>query len=513
MSQIPAGPDSLPVPAVALVILDGWGLAEPSKGNAVTQASTPVFDELSRSYPSTTLSASGPDVGLPDGQMGNSEVGHLNLGAGAVVTQDLSRIDGSIADGSFFENEVLLGVCERAAESPRGRLHVLGLVSDGGVHSGWAHIEAVVELAAREGVPDLVVHAFTDGRDTLPVSSPGYLAELERWLRRAGRIGTVSGRYWAMDRDRRWERTKIAYDAIVHARGQTAESADAAIRQAHAAGEADEFVPPTIVGGYDGMADGDVVLVLNFRPDRVRQIVRALAEPDFDEFSRGLPPQLNLSTMTEYKAGWSYETAFAPATPGTTLAATLAELGRRQIHVAETEKYAHVTYFFNGGREAEWAGEERYLVDSPRDVATYDERPEMSAAAAAAAFKTHWAGEDYGFGIINFANPDMVGHTGDVAAAITAIEAVDTELGGVLAAVHERGGACIVTADHGNAEHMIEPDGSPNTAHTTNPVPLIVTVKDADLRPAGILADVAPTTLDLLGIDQPQAMTGHSLLR
>ena len=512
MSRTPVGPDSPPVPAVALVILDGWGLAEPSEGNAVTQASTPAFDELWGAYPRTTLSASGPDVGLPHGQMGNSEVGHLNLGAGAVVKQDLSRIDGAIGDGSFFENEALLGVCERAAASPRGRLHVLGLVSDGGVHSGWAHIEAVVELAAREGVPDLVVHAFTDGRDTLPTSSPGYIRELERWLRHAGQIGTVSGRYWAMDRDRHWERTKRAYDAIVHARGQQAESADSAIREAHAAGETDEFVPPTIIGGYDGMADGDVALVLNFRPDRVRQIVRALAEPDFDEFSRGSAPQISIATMTEYQDGWGYETAFAPATPETTLAATLAELDRKQIHVAETEKYAHVTYFFNGGREAEWAGEERYLVDSPRDVATYDERPEMSAAAAAAAFKGHWADQDYAFGILNFANPDMVGHTGDVAAAITAIEAVDTELRGVVSAVHERGGTCIVTADHGNAEHMIEPDGSPNTAHTTNPVPLIVTVADAELRTGGVLADVAPTALQLLGIEQPPAMTGRSLL-
>jgi 2,3-bisphosphoglycerate-independent phosphoglycerate mutase len=512
VSAIAPGPPKLPVPAVALVILDGWGLAPPGEGNAVAQAQTPVFDGLWASYPQTTLSASGRDVGLPEGQMGNSEVGHLNLGAGAVVEQDLSRIDGSIADGSFFENEVLLSTCERAAASPRGRLHLLGLVSDGGVHSGWAHLEATVELAAREGVPELVVHAFTDGRDTLPTSSLGYVSELERWLRQAGRIGTISGRYWAMDRDRHWERTKLAYDAIVHAQGPVADSTESAIREAHASGDTDEFIRPTVINGYDGVADGDVALVLNFRPDRARQLVRALAEPGFGEFARGAAPRIDLSTMTEYQAGWPYATAFGPATPEATLAATVSELGQRQIHVAETEKYAHVTYFFNGGREAEWEGEERYLVDSPRDVATYDERPEMSAAAVAEAFSAHWAQEDYRFGILNFANPDMVGHTGDVAAAITAIETVDSELAGVLEAVHSRGGACIVTADHGNAEHMIEPDGSPNTAHTTNPVPLIVTVPGLELRAGGVLADVAPTALALLGFEQPSAMTGRSLL-
>ncbi len=512
MSSVPPGPKGLPVPAVALVVLDGWGLAEPGGGNAVARASTPVFDELWGTYPRTTLSTSGRDVGLPAGQMGNSEVGHLNLGAGAVVKQDLTRIDDSIADGTFFENEILLGACARAATSPRGRLHLLGLVSDGGVHSGWAHTEACIELAAREGVPEVVVHAVTDGRDTLPTSSPGYLRELERWLRHAGRIGTISGRYWTMDRDRHWERTKIAYDAIVHARGRSAGSAEAAIGQAHDAGDTDEFIRPTVIDTYDGVADGDVALVFNHRPDRVRQIVRALGEADFDEFARGVAPRISIATMTEYQAGWAYPTAFPPTAPETTLAELISEHSGRQIHVAETEKYAHVTYFFNGGREAEWGGEERYLLDSPRDVATYDERPEMSAAAVSEAFRTHWSDGGYRFGIINFANPDMVGHTGDIRAAIAAVEVVDAELGKVLATVHDRDGACIVTADHGNAEHMLEPDGSPNTAHTTNPVPLIVTVGGPELRDGGILADVAPTALELLGVGQPEAMTGRSLL-
>jgi 2,3-bisphosphoglycerate-independent phosphoglycerate mutase len=510
--SLPAGPGTLPVARVCLVILDGWGLAPPGPGNAVSQARTPVFDELWESYPRTTLSASGRDVGLPDGQMGNSEVGHLNLGAGSVVKQDLARIDEAVADGSFFENETLLAACDAARRSPRGRLHLLGLVSDGGVHSGWEQIEACVELAAQEGVPDLVVHAFTDGRDTLPRSAPGYLAELERWLRQAGRVGTLSGRYYAMDRDRHWERTKLAYDAIVHARGLSAGSAADAIAEAYAREESDEFIRPTVIGAYDGVADGDVAVHFNFRPDRARQLVRALGGRDFDQFERGDAPGLELTTLTEYRHGWPYPVAFAPSQPSTTLAGVLAERGERQLHVAETEKYAHVTYFFNGGREAEWEGEERCLVDSPREVATYDQRPEMSARAAADAFCERFAEHDHRFAIVNFANPDMVGHTGSISAAVAAVEAVDECLARVLTEVHGAGGACIVTADHGNAEQMLEPDGSPNTAHSTNPVPLVLTVTGAALRDGGVLADVAPTALALLGIDPPREMTGRSLL-
>jgi 2,3-bisphosphoglycerate-independent phosphoglycerate mutase len=509
---IPDGPSEVPVPSLALVVLDGWGLAPPGPGNAISQASTPVFDGLWERYPHTTLSASGRDVGLPDGQMGNSEVGHLNLGAGSIVKQDLTRIDDAVADGSFFENPVLKAACEAARSGPRGRLHLMGLVSDGGVHSGWEHVEACVELAADEGVPDLVVHAFTDGRDTLPTAGAGYLRELERWLRHAGRIGTVSGRYYAMDRDGRWNRTQLAYDAIVHARGLQAPSAAEAVRDSYRRDETDEFVRPTVIGDYDGVADGDAILHFNFRPDRARQLVRALGEPEFDEFPRGQPPHVHLTTMTEYREGWEYPVAFPPRTPETTLAEVIARRGERQLHVAETEKYAHVTYFFNGGREAEWEGEERRLVPSARDVPTYDHKPEMSAGEAAAAFCERWAKGGYRFGIINFANPDMVGHTGVIPAAVAAVETVDRHLAEVVSEVHRSGGACIVTADHGNCDHMLEPDGSPNTAHSTNAVPLMVTVTGPSLERPGILADVAPTALALLGIEQPPGMTGRSLL-
>jgi 2,3-bisphosphoglycerate-independent phosphoglycerate mutase len=500
------------VPSLALVILDGWGLAEPGPGNAISLAETPVFNRLWDGFPHTQLSAQGRDVGLPDGQMGNSEVGHLNLGAGAIVKQDLARIDDAVADGGFFENKALLAACARARNSPRGRLHLLGLVSDGGVHSGWEHIEACVELASHEGVPDLVFHAFTDGRDTLPHGGKGYLAELERWLRHAGRVATVSGRYYAMDRDTRWERTKLAYDAIVHAEGLRAASAEEAIASCYERDQTDEFVVPTVIGDYDGVAAGDVAIFVNFRPDRARQMTRALAEPEFEEFSRAGGPLLDLTTMTSYRKGWPYPVAFPEARPKTTLAETISEAGGRQLHVAETEKYAHVTYFFNGGREQEWDGEERFLVESPRDVPTYDHKPEMSAQGAAEAFVGHWSSGDYRFGIINFANPDMVGHTGVIPAAVKAVEEVDGCLGDVVAAVEATGGACIVTADHGNCDHMLEPDGSPNTAHSLNPVPLIVTAEGLELRDHGILADVAPTVLQLLGISQPDAMTGRSLI-
>jgi 2,3-bisphosphoglycerate-independent phosphoglycerate mutase len=500
------------VPSLALVILDGWGLAEPGPGNAISLARTPVFDSLWERYPRTQLSAQGRDVGLPDGQMGNSEVGHLNLGAGAIVKQDLARIDDAVADGGFFENEALLAACERARSSPRGRLHLLGLVSDGGVHSGWDHVEAAIELASQEGVPDVVFHAFSDGRDTLPHGGRGYLGELERWLRQAGRVATVSGRYYAMDRDTRWERVKLAYDAIVHARGQQAESAVAAIEASYERDLTDEFVLPTVIGDYDGAAPGDVAIFLNFRPDRARELTRALAEPGFEEFSRAGGPTLDLTTMTSYRKGWAYPVAFPEQRPKTTLAETISRAGGRQLHVAETEKYAHVTYFFNGGQEKELEGEDHCLVESPRDVPTYDQKPEMSARAAADTFVEHWGAGDYRFGIINFANPDMVGHTGVIPAAVEAVEAVDACLGEVVAAVEARGGACIVTADHGNCDHMLEPDGSPNTAHSLNPVPLIVTQVGLQLRPGGILADVAPTALDLLGIPQPEPMTGKTLV-
>ena len=493
---------------VCLVVLDGWALAEPGPGNAVELASTPVFDGLWERWPHTTLTTWGPAVGLPEGQMGNSEVGHLNLGAGAVVKQDLLRIDEAIEDGSFAANDTL-----RAAFAGRGRVHLMGLVSAGGVHASTDHLRALIELADTAGAADVAIHAFSDGRDTNPDSGAGYLAELEAGLPERARVATVTGRYYAMDRDRRWDRTKLAWDALVHGEaGFRAESGEAAVRAAYERGETDEFIKPTLVGEEGRIRDGDSVVFFNFRPDRARQLSRALGERDFHEFDRGEAPGVTLTTLTEYQEDWDYPVAFPPARPETTLASTLAERGIDQLHVAETEKYAHVTYFFNGGEEDPYDGEERKLVDSPRDVATYDLKPEMSASAAADAFVNGWAERDYGFGIINFANPDMVGHTGVIEAAVSAIECVDGCLGRVVEAVEASGGACVITADHGNADHMLEPDGSPNTAHSLNPVPLLVTADVGSLRDGGILADVAPTVLALMGQEQPSAMTGRPLL-
>jgi len=479
---------------VAFVVLDGWGLAPPGPGNAVELADTPVFDGLWARWPHTTLTAWGPAVGLPEGQMGNSEVGHLNLGAGAVVKQDLLRIDESIEDGSFFENESLRAACQ--AE----RVHLLGLVSAGGVHASMDHLEALIELAGREGVPDLVLHAFTDGRDTLPDSGAGYVAEVESWG--GARVATVAGRYYAMDRDKRWDRIKLAYDAIVGGQAEfSAPTGEAAVRAAYERGETDEFIKPTLVGDEGRIRDGDSVIFVNFRPDRARQLTSALAD--------GL--DVRITTLTRYQEHWDFPVAFEEARPGVTLASVLADRGVGQLHVAETEKYAHVTYFFNGGEEDPYPGEERRLVDSPRDVPTYDKKPEMSAEAAADAFVAGWREDEPGFGIINFANSDMVGHTGVIEAAVKAIETVDGCLGRVVEAVEASGGACVITADHGNADNMLEEDGSPNTAHSMNPVPLIVTADVGELREGGILADVAPTILALMGQEQPPEMTGRSL--
>jgi 2,3-bisphosphoglycerate-independent phosphoglycerate mutase len=514
--SLPAGPGSLPAPCACLIVLDGWGLAEPGPGNAVSLASTPVFDELWTSYPHTTLTACGRAVGLPDGQMGNSEVGHLNLGAGAVVRQDLVRIDDAIADGTLARNEVL-----RAALHEAPRVHLLGLVSDGGVHSSLQHLRALIALGRELGVADMVVHAFTDGRDTLPHAGAAYLAELDGTP--GARVGSVVGRYWAMDRDRRWERTQRAYDMLLHGRApHRADSGEQAVTAAYERGETDEFIEPTLVGAEARIRPGDSVLCFNFRPDRMREITRALAEPGFGEGSEDLPgwagrdgaaPVARYATLTSYEEDWTYPVVFAPEHPETTLSVVLAGAGASQLHVAETEKYPHVTYFFNGGDEAPLSGERREMVASPRDVPTYDFKPQMSAHEAAAAFVGAWREDGPRFGIINFANADMVGHTGVIPAAVKAIETVDECLGRVVAAVHESGGACLVTADHGNADHMLEPDGSPNTAHSLNPVPLILTSAGAALREqGGILADVAPTVLEVLGIAQPPAMTGRSLI-
>jgi 2,3-bisphosphoglycerate-independent phosphoglycerate mutase len=457
-------------------------------------------------------------VGLPDGQMGNSEVGHLNLGAGSVVMQDLTRIDAATADRSIASNPVL-----REAFSGASRLHLIGLVSDGGVHSSLEHLRALIALAASLDVPDLVVHAFTDGRDTLPHSGAGFLASVEASMVEAGvgRIGSVVGRYYAMDRDQRWDRVKLAYDMLVHGDApHRADSGEAAALAAYERDETDEFITPKLVGSEDArIRPGDSVFGLNFRPDRMREITLALASESFDGFDRGdgAPVATRYATMTEYEEGWPYPVAFAPQRPETTIGAVIAARGERQLHVAETEKYPHVTYFFNGGEETPYDGEERELVPSPRDVPTYDYKPAMSAVEAAAAFVESWTGAGtgaggYRFGIINFANADMVGHTGVIPAAVEAVQTVDTCLGSVVEAVHASGGACLITADHGNADHMLEPDGSPNTAHSLNPVPVIVTVPGLTLSDGGVLADVAPTLLELLGIEQPEQMSGHSLI-
>jgi 2,3-bisphosphoglycerate-independent phosphoglycerate mutase len=501
----------LPVPAACLVVLDGWGLAEAGPGNAISLADTPVFDELWDRYPHTELTAKGEAVGLPEGQMGNSEVGHLNLGAGAVVKQDLTRIDEAVESGTLADNEVLADAMKDAE-----RVHLIGLVSDGGVHSGWKHLHALIELAAERGVPDLVVHAFTDGRDTLPHGGAGYLETVAGWCEEAGagRIGSVVGRYFAMDRDKRWDRTQKAYDMLVHGKAEHhADSGVEAVKAAYERDETDEFIATTTVGDDATIRPGDSVIAFNFRPDRMREITQALADPEFDEIDRGgAEPVERYVTLAEYEEGWPYPVAFPPARPAITLAHLIARDGGKQLHVAETEKYPHVTYFFGGGEEEPEEGERRELVPSPRDVPTYDHKPEMSAREAADAFVSAWGEDEPRFGIINFANADMVGHTGDIDAAVKAVETVDACLADVVKAVQATGGALVITADHGNADHMLEPDGSPNTAHSLNPVPAIVTVEGVSLRDSGILADVAPTVLALLGVEQPEEMTGRSLI-
>jgi 2,3-bisphosphoglycerate-independent phosphoglycerate mutase len=451
--------------------------------------------------------------------MGNSEVGHLNLGAGAIVNQDLTRIDIAIEDGSFGANPALLDACARARDA--GRLHLMGLVSDGGVHSSLDHVRALLALAAEQDVPDVVVHAFTDGRDTLPRSAEGYIEQLEQALPANARIATVTGRYFAMDRDRRWDRVKLAFDAIVHGEADqpAAQTGVSAVLAAYARDENDEFIKPTLVGAREGtVRPGDAIVCFNFRPDRMRELVAALGEPAFESydgegFDRGdAPAGLEIVTMTEYRSGWPYFVAFPPDRPQVTLASTIADAGGSQLHVAETEKYPHVTYFFNGGEEAPQTGERREMAQSPKEVATYDLKPEMSAEKAADLFIEGWAGGGQMFGVINFANPDMVGHSGVIPAVVQAVEETDRQLARVVEAVTATGGVCLITADHGNAEQQLEPDGSPNTAHTLNPVPFIVTQAGVELREQGILADVTPTVLELLGIDQPAAMTGRSMI-
>jgi len=500
----------------ALVILDGWGLDGPGR-DAVSAADTPTFDRLRERGAFGTLDVSGRRVGLPDGQMGNSEVGHLNIGAGRVVTQPLARIDDSIDDGSFFENDALRGAVSHVTETG-GRLHVMGLVSTGGVHSHQRHLDALVDLAARHDV-EAVTHAFTDGRDTPPTDGADSVADLAAVADEhgTGDIATVTGRYYAMDRDGNWERTKRAYDAIVTCEADhTAPTARTAVEAAYDRGETDEFVEPTLVAGGEPLRDGDAVVFANFRADRARQLVRMLTDFDSEWGFDTDPPDTHLVTMTAYDERFDVPVAFPPVDPTDTLGEVLARADKTQLRIAESEKYAHVTYFLNGGREVAFEGEVRHIVESP-DVPTYDQRPEMSAVDVTDAAIDYIEREDPDVLVLNYANPDMVGHTGDFEAAVEAVEAVDAQLGRLVEAVHAAGGHLLVTADHGNADDMGTPD-DPHTAHTANPVPIVYLAPGADpaggrrIRTGGSLCDVAPTLLELVGVEKPAAMTGESLL-
>jgi 2,3-bisphosphoglycerate-independent phosphoglycerate mutase len=475
-------------PLVALVILDGWGCAPPGPGNAVELADTPNFDRLWRTYPHTTLDASGEAVGLPAGQMGNSEVGHLTIGSGRVLFQDLMRVNKSIKDGSFFDNPALRAAFERGE-----RTHLLGLVSHGGVHSHIDHVKALLTFAPEK----TWLHAFTDGRDVSPHSAVDDLAALP-----TDRIATVAGRYYAMDRDARWERTQRAFDAIVNGTGVHAEDPIDVVRRSYERGITDEFIEPVVIADRPRLDPSrDSAIFFNFRPDRARQLTQKLIEAGVD-----------ITTMTRYRGDLAAPVVFGEQDVPDTLAEVLAEHQVPQLHVAETEKYAHVTYFFNGGREQEWTGETRVLVPSPRDVPSYDHKPEMSADEVAERFVEALAREPYAFAVVNFANPDMVGHTGSIPATVKAVETVDRCLGKVVDAVAAKGGISLVTADHGNAEQMLAADGtSPHTAHTTNPVPLIVTDPKVTLRDTGELSDLAGTVLGFLGFRQPLQMTQKGL--
>ncbi len=503
---------------VMLIICDGWGINPGGKdkrnenGDATLLASTPFHDTLYRDYPGSKLSASGGEVGLPEGQMGNSEVGHLNLGAGRIVYQDLTRINKAIKEGELTRNRVLQ---ETFAKARGHRLHLLGLVSDGGVHSHYSHMIALANAAHDAGVAEIFVHAFTDGRDTSPTGGAAYLKTCEKELKKSGgQIVTVVGRYFAMDRDRRWDRTKKAWDAVVLGRGEICKSSpSAAVDQQYKNGKTDEFLPPLIFSyaNEQRVRDDDVVLFFNFRADRARQLSQAFLLKDFDGFDREIWPQVEFVTLTQYDVTYSSPFVFAPAELADILGEVVSAAGKRQLRIAETEKYAHVTYFFNGGVEKPFPGEDRKLIPSPK-VATYDLKPEMSAFEVTDAVIARMA--NYDLIILNFANPDMVGHTGVVEAGIKAVETVDKCLTRIIPKLLELDGKAIVTADHGNCEQMRNADGSANTAHTSNLVHFIYVANDAARFRCedGMLADVAPTLLFLLGLPQPKAMTGHNLL-
>lgn len=514
-----ARPNARPKPAV-LLILDGWGHRDEPEDNALAQADLPNWKRLWAEYPHTLIHTSGRHVGLPDGQMGNSEVGHMNLGAGRIVHQDLTRIDAAIDDGSFVRNPELLAAC-KAATADGATLHVMGLLSPGGVHSHERHIAAMLEMAKAAGVARVSVHAFLDGRDTPPRSAQASLAALQMECDRLGNahIHSVSGRYYAMDRDRRWDRLERAWKAIVEADSEhRAATAEAALAAAYARGENDEFVLPTVIDGAKPIADGDALVFMNFRADRARQLTAAFVSPGFgkdgvDGFARRVPKLARFVCLTEYDATLPAPVAFGPDDLHEVIGEVIAAQGLTQLRIAETEKYAHVTFFFNGGREEPFDGEQRIVVPSPK-VATYDLQPEMSCPELTDKLVAAIASGEFDVIIGNIANPDMVGHSGDLTAAVKAAEAVDVALGRISAAVRDAHGALLVTADHGNLEMMRDPKtGQPHTAHTTGPVPLVYVGErvDATLRDDGALRDVAPTLLDLLGIDKPDAMTGRSL--
>ena len=498
---------------VALIILDGYGIGEPNAGNAIYTAKTPVMDGLLQRWPHTKLSASGLDVGLPDGQMGNSEVGHTNIGSGRVVFQDLPRITNAISDGSFFENPVYGAALDNAANGKA--LHILGLLSDGGVHSHIRHIFAMVKMAHDRGIERVYLHCFLDGRDVAPTSGAGYVRQLRDYCAElgTGKIATLQGRFYGMDRDKRWDRIEASYNAMVCGEGVQDPDPIHAMEESYAAGVTDEFVKPVVCAADGKIRSGDSVIFMNFRPDRARQMTRIFCDDAFTGFERrGGRKQVHYVCMAEHDATMpNCEVAYPPVELKNVLGQYLSENGKTQLRIAETEKYAHVTFFFNGGVEDPYPGEDRVLVASPK-VATYDLQPEMSAYEVASKCVERIESGKYDVIILNFANCDMVGHTGVMPAAIQAVECVDRCLGEVVAAAEEMGYTLLVTADHGNADRMVEPDGSTNTAHTTNLVPLVLVGRELPLRAQGRLSDIAPTMLELMHIEPKPAMTGESLI-
>ena len=505
-----------------LIVLDGWGYSEKKENNAVVLGKTPVWDKLIQDYPMTLIDASAEAVGLPAKTIGNSEVGHMNIGAGRIVWQDLTRINAAIADKSFFENPVLKN-CAAVAKKSGGALHLMGLLSDGGVHSHLDHLFALLDFAKDQGVKKVFVHCFMDGRDTPPTMGQNYIKKLEEKIATVGNaaIATVIGRYYAMDRDKRWERTAAAYSALVEGAGEKADSALEAVQKSYSSKTTDEFILPTVIVKEEkpvaAIQDNDVVLFFNYRADRARQLTLALNDPQFAFFERKSVPKLSAYvTMTRYEKRYPYPVVFAPQNLDNVFGAVASQNGLKQFRIAETEKYAHVTYFFNGGQEIEFAGEERALVPSPREVATYDLKPEMSAREVTDEILKRLESKKYDCMIINYANPDMVGHSGRLDAAIKAVETVDKCLGEVLCKLAGVGGSAIVTADHGNAECMADENGEPHTSHTLNKVPLVLVTpekKQFQLKSGGKLCDIAPTMLELLGIKKPKEMTGSSLLQ